>query len=491
MGRIRVLGGAAGAAFFLSLSLAAYAAGSAEPPAPLPSLSDVVARVMPSVVNVRVEMRRPGALETGNAALDNLLKRFLERGGQDTQGGDAAPAPEAHVTALGSGFIVDPAGYIATNDHLVESAARITVILQDNSHHRARIIGRDEGSDIALLKIDTAAPLPAVRWADSARAKVGDWVIAVGNPYGLGGTVTAGIVSGLARSLDDGPYDDFLQIDAPINRGNSGGPTFDLEGRVLGINTAIFSPTGGSVGIGFAIPATFAEDVVAQLRDKGHVDHGWIGADLQNITPNIAQSFGLDPDNPAGALVDDVAPDSPAAAAGLRQGDVILTIDAHPVREAHDLVRLVGAAPIGSRVMLMLRRGDRNIAMAAVVTTAPPPPAPAEHESAGSSEPPSGGPLGLELQPLTPQLRQKLAPPHSVDGVVVADVQPSSPAADIGLEPGDIIVAVDRSRVRSPADAQRRIETAVARGQILLLVNRRGGSHFLGENFERDREAAD
>ncbi len=487
MNRLRAIGGAVGAVLFLSV--AAHAA-AAEPPSPLPSLSGVVERIMPSVVNVRVEMRHAAAFETGDPALDSLLRRFLNRGGRVPQGDDGAPAPESRVTALGSGFIVDPAGYIATNDHLVEAAGRITVILQDNSHHRAIVVGRDEGSDIALLKIDTAAPLPTVRWADSARTKVGDWVIAVGNPYGLGGTVTAGIVSGLGRSLDDGPYDDFLQIDAPINRGNSGGPTFDLDGRVLGINTAIFSPSGGSVGIGFAIPATFAKDVVEQLRDKGRVDHGWIGVDLQNVTPNIAKSFGIDPDNPTGALVDDVTPGGPAARAGVRQGDVILTLNAHQVRLAHDFVRLVGTAPVGSRVMLMLRRGERDIAMAAIVAPAPPPPAPATGEGSGSSEPPAGGPLGLELQPLTPDLRQKLAPPHTVEGVVVADVRPASPAADIGLEPGDIIISVDHTRVRSPEEAARRIQSAVAQGQVLLLVSRHGGSHFLGENFERAGETS-
>ncbi len=488
MNRLRAIGGAAGAAFLLAL-----AAHAAERPAAaaMPSLSGVVERVMPSVVNVRVEMRRSGVPETGDRTLDSLLRRFLDRGGHGPTD-DIAPGPTGRGTALGSGFIVDPAGLIVTNEHLVEAAGRITVILQDNSRHRASIVGRDEGSDIALLKIDTARPLPAVRWADSERAKVGDWVIAVGNPYGLGGTVTAGIVSGLGRSLDDGPYDDFLQIDAPINRGNSGGPTFDLDGRVLGINTAIFSPSGGSVGIGFAIPASFAKDVVEQLRRKGRVDHGWLGVNLQNVTPNIAKSFGVDPDNPAGALVDDVVPDSPAAHAGVHQGDVILTVDAHPVRVAHDLVRLVGAAPVGSRVMLLLRRGGRTVAMPAIVAAAPAPPtlAAADGEGAGSSEPPSGGTLGLDLQPLTPELRHRLAPPHSVNGVVVTDVRPASPAATLGLEPGDIIVSVNRKSVRSPAEASRRIETAVAQGQVLLLVNRHGGSHFLGETFGRDGAAA-
>jgi serine protease Do len=489
MNRLRAMAGAAGAVFLL-----AQGALAAEPPAAVPSLSDVVEHVMPSVVNVRVEMRRPGVPETGDPALDSLLKRFLNRKGSAPQQDDAPPPPEGEggVTALGSGFIVDPAGLIATNDHLVESAGRIIVILHDNSRHRARIVGRDQGSDIALLKIDTSEPLPAVRWADSDHAKIGDWVIAVGNPYGLGGSVTAGIISGLGRSLDDGPYDDFLQIDAPINRGNSGGPTFDLDGRVLGINTAIFSPSGGSVGIGFAIPASFAKQVIEQLRTKGRVDHGWLGVSLQNLTPNIAPSFGLDPDNPAGAVVDDVAPDSPAARAGVRQGDVILTVDAHPVREAHDLVRIVGMAPVGSRVMLMLRRGGRNIAMPAMVGTAPPPPtlAAAEGEGAGSSEPPRGGPLGLDLQPLTPELRQRLAPPHAVDGVVVTEVRPASAGANLGLEPGDIIVSVDHKTVRSPEEASRRIEDGLAQGQILLLVNRHGGSHFLGANYERDRAAA-
>ena len=243
-------------------------------------------------------------------------------------------------------------------------------------------------------------------------------MIAIGNPYGLAGTVTAGIISARGRDIDEGPYDNFLQIDAPINRGNSGGPTFNLDGEVIGINTAIFSPSGGSVGIGFAIPASSARQVVTQLKAKGRVDHGWLGVTLQNVTPGIARSFAIDPANPAGALVDDVVRDSPAARAGLRQGDVILAVNGAPVRVAHDLPRLVDETSIGERVTLTLRRDgkDHNLAVLVGATPGPPRIAAADEESSGSSQPPDGA-LGMELQPLTPDLRRRLQLPKSVDGV--------------------------------------------------------------------------
>ncbi|MGH7091653.1 MAG: trypsin-like peptidase domain-containing protein, partial [Stellaceae bacterium] len=347
----------------------------------------------------------------------------------------------------------------------------------------ARLIGRDDASDIAVLKIAAPAPLPHVRWADSERAKVGDWVVAVGNPFGLGGTVTAGIISALGRDIDDGPYDDFLQIDAPINRGNSGGPTFDLDGRVLGINTAIFSPSGGSIGIGFAIPAKLASRIVRQLIAQGIVDHGWLGVTIQNVTPSIAGSFAIDPQQPVGALVDDVARGSPAARAGLRQGDVILAVGRMPVEAAHDLRRLVDQSGIGARVPLRVRRGGRDSWLTAVIGAAPETTAP-ETAGEGSSEPPRLS-LGLELDPLTPQLRQALALPYAVRGVLVVGVASGGAGDLLGLEVGDVIVAVSKRTVATPGDAARRLDAALAEGQVLVLVNRHGASHFLG--VARDR----
>src|SRR5438105_8544375 len=279
---------------------------------PLPSLAPLVERVSPAVVTVSAQISRevvarndqPGEESDQSTPFGDLLRRFQNRGTR---------SPEREVIGLGSGFIIDPSGYVVTNDHVAGNPGKITVILQDSSRHTAKVIGRDEKTDLALLKIDVPTKLPYVSWGDSEKAKVGDWVVAVGNPFGLGGTVTAGIISALGRDINEGPYDDFIQIDAPINRGNSGGPTFNLSGEVIGINTAIYSPSGGSVGIGFAVPSNTAKSVLAQLKEHGHVTRGWLGVAIQGITPSIAKGLGMNPDEPTGAIVASVTPNSPAA----------------------------------------------------------------------------------------------------------------------------------------------------------------------------------
>ncbi len=329
-----------------------------EPLVPLPSLAPLVQRVLPAVVSISARLNGDAATEAGQSAaegdqsspFDDLLRRFFENRG--------IPHPGREVMALGSGFIIDASGYIVTNNHVVGNSDKITVILQDNSRHPAKVIGRDEKTDLALLKIDAKDKLPFVTWGDSDQAKVGDWVMAVGNPFSLGGTVTAGIISALGRNLNEGPYDDFIQIDAPINRGNSGGPTFDLSGEVIGINTAIYSPSGGSVGIGFALPSNTAKGVVAQLKEHGHVTRSWLGVAVQGISPTIAKSLGINPDQPTGALVATVTPNSPAAKAGIKQGDVIpgraeARSDDPPRWQGNDAVRhdqrdaATGAAGVG------------------------------------------------------------------------------------------------------------------------------------------------
>jgi serine protease Do len=317
-------------------------------------------------------------------------------------------------------------------------------------------------------------------------------VIAVGNPFGLEGTVTAGIISARGRDIESGPFDNFLQIDAPINRGNSGGPTFNLDGEVLGINTAIYSPSGGSIGIGFAIPAAFARQVVSQLKAKGHVDHGWLGVSLQNMTPDLARGFAIDPANPVGAIVDDVVHDSPAARAGLRQGDVIVAVNGEAVRVAHDLPRLVGEDSVGARVTLTLRRDGKDQTLDAIIGAMPEPPRvadAAEEEGSGSSQPPNAG-LGMELQPLTADLRRRLQLPKSVEGVFVAELAPASPAASLGVKPGDVIVSIGRQKVTSPQDLTERLRRALAGGQVVMLVNRHGSSQFVGAALDDDRRAS-
>src|SRR6516225_3637035 len=365
---------------------------------PLPSFAPVVQGVMPTVVNVSAVQRasktaadqieaRPGRAKDQGAlrglppsALDELLRHFF-----DQQGRNGVPFPS---TALGSGFIVDPSGYVVTDEHVVANADKIMITFQDGGQYTARIVGRDALTDLALLKIDTERPLPHARWGDSDTVRVGDWVLAIGNPFGLDNTVSSGIISARGRDIHAGPYDDFLQIDAAINRGNSGGPTFDLSGDVIGINTAIYSPNAGSVGIGFAIPANLARPVVEQLKANGRVPRGWLGIQIQPVTAEIARNIGLA--NPAGALVAKVGAGSPAAAAGFEQGDVILSINGQEIRRMHDLPLVVAETPIGRIAAVTVWRRNAALALRPVIGEMPVNPAVAalsQEESGGRPSP--------------------------------------------------------------------------------------------------------
>lgn len=452
----------------------------------LPSLSPLVDRVMPAIVNISAQLNPQAAAALEDQGDDSdagpegmpfneLLRRFF----QNQEGDQGEGASAQVVTALGSGFIIDPNGYIATNNHVVAHASKVMVIFQDNSRHPAKVVGRDPLTDLALLKIETPHPLAYVEWGDSDDAKVGDWVVAVGNPFGLGGTVTAGIISALGRDIGSTDYENFLQIDAPINRGNSGGPTFDLSGQVIGINTAIFSPSGGSVGIGFAIPSSVAKAVFEQLKTTGHVDHGWLGVGIQNITPEIAQAFSL-PNETTGALVASVAADSPAAQAGLKQGDIITAINDQKIKDAHDLRRVVGGSQIGQKLELTVDRSGKEQTLAATVARLPANPEIASSQGQGvNGAEAAPAALGLEFGALTPALRKTLHVDKNVDGVVVTAIADDSPAQALGLAPGDIIVSVDQKQVTGPQDASAKLQAAVGKGQILLLVDHQGTPEFL------------
>jgi serine protease Do len=454
---------------------------------PLPSLAPLVERVVPAVVNISVELKEQAAAEgdgntdqqgsspfgPGGTPFDQFLKRFFEQPFQFR-------SPAEKVMALGSGFIIDPDGYIVTNNHVVANADKVTVIFQDNSRHSAKVIGRDQKTDIALLKIDTNRKLPYVTWGNSDQSKVGDWVVAVGNQFGLGGTVTAGIISALGRNINEGPYDDFLQIDAPINRGNSGGPTFDLHGQVIGINTAIYSPSGGSVGIGFAVPSNTAKYVVDELKEHGHVTWGWLGVAIQNVTPSIAKGLGLNPEQATGALVAAVTPDSPAARAGLKSGDIITAAGGHQIKTVHDLPRLVASTPVGSKLSLTVLSNGKEQTLEATVGELPQNVAAAEQKEQPATA------LGLELVPLTPELRSQLRVPKDVKGVVVARVAGDSPAGQLGVQLGDVIVSIDQKPATTPEEAAAQLKEAAAHGNILLLLNRHGNSEFVGLSVENN-----
>jgi serine protease Do len=298
------------------------------------------------------------------AALDELLRRFL-----DPRDRRAVSGPKVASVALGSGFIIDPSGYVVTDDHVVENAEKVTIVVQDATEYSARIVGRDPLTDLALLKIDAERPLSYVRWGDSDAARIGDWVLAIGNPFGLDNTVSSGIISGRGRDIHSGPYDDFLQIDAAMNRGNSGGPTFDLHGNVIGINTAIYSPNGGSVGIGFAIPANRAKPVLEQLRAYGKVARGWLGVQIQQITPELVQSLGLP--TAVGALVVKVGAGSPAATAGFEQGDVILSINGRDITRMRDLPLVIAETPIGRMAAITVWRRNAALTLRPVISEMP------------------------------------------------------------------------------------------------------------------------
>ncbi len=464
----------------LALAFVTFAGAASAASLPPETFADLAAKVTPAVVNISSTHHIAGSPNLGlpfdfppGSPFEQFFKQFRERQGGNRWGQD--------MTALGSGFIIDPSGYVVTNEHVIDEATEIHVTLNNGKDFPAKLIGADKKTDLALLKISSSSPLPYVSWGDSDAARVGDWVLAVGNPFGLGGTVTTGIISARGRDIHSGPFDDFLQIDASINRGNSGGPTFNLAGEVIGVNSAIATPNGGSVGIGFAIPSNMAKPVIEALRRSGHVARGWIGVAIQEITPELAQSLGLS--QTEGALVASVQPDGPAAAGRMRQGDVIVSFDGQPIKETRDLPRIVAATPAGKRVdVVVIRDGERKTLELTVgrmkeeqqVSSADEGPAPSTQNAAERL-------LGVQLAALTDQTRQQLGIDQDVQGVVVTDVAEGSPAAKQGLQQGDVIEQVARRKVTDPAEVNRLVAQAAAQNSqaVLLLVNRQGNELFL------------
>ncbi len=433
----------------------------------LPSFSDVVKQAKPAVVTVRVEAGQRTAGQVPGLPFDDpQLREFFERffgGVPNMPGPDRDDGPRRQ--GLGSGFIVDPSGLIVTNNHVVENAESITVILEDGDEFEAEVIGSDDKTDLAVLRVDAGRDLPTVDWGDSEAIEVGDWVVAIGNPFGFGGTVTAGIVSARGRNLHSGPYDDFIQFDAPINRGNSGGPLFDQEGKVIGVNTAIFSPSGGNVGVGFAIPAEQARKVTAALIDEGHVERGWLGVAIQPVTDEIAESLGLDAAE--GALVASVEEDGPAEEAGLRPGDVILDFGGTPIATLRDLTTAVADTQPGSEADLQVWRSGEAETVEVEVGEMP-----VEREArtrTGTEEPDSDlAALGLKVRP-------------AEGGLEVTRVDPASDAAEEGIEQGDVIVAVNQTPVRTLEELNAVLEEAdqANRRSVLMLVARDGEQRFV------------
>jgi serine protease Do len=435
------------------------------------SFADLVDQVIPAVVNVSSTQKVPQDQQMQD--LDEMFRDFLDR--REGQPNQPNQRPRGG-SSLGSGFIIDPAGYIVTNNHVIEDAEEIMVLTHDNEELKATIVGRDEKTDLALLKVDAKKPLPALKWGDSEALRIGDWVMAIGNPFGLGGSVTAGIVSARQRDINSGPYDDYIQTDASINRGNSGGPMFNMDGEVVGINTAIFSPTGGSVGIGFAIPSNLARPIISQIKEFGKPKRGWLGVRIQTVSPELAEGLRLK--EPKGALVASVTKDGPADKAGIKQGDVVLKFDGKEITQMRGLPRVVAETETNKTADVVIWRKGAEVTLQVKVGELT---EEAEQKTLASVEAqPSPSAtidlLGLKLSPITDELRAKYQIPGDAEGVVVVEVAENGPAAEKDLRPGDVIAEVDQKAVTSSQDVSQRVKAAQDNGYrvVTLLVNRGG-----------------
>jgi serine protease Do len=453
------------------------------------SFADMVEVLMPTVVNITTTQNMPQQgprlrdlpqLPPGSP-FEELFKEFFDHRGEEQQ--------KRRGTSLGSGFIVDPDGYVVTNNHVIQGAEDITVILRDDTQLKAKLIGSDSRADLAVLKVEppNKKPLPAVKFGNSDKVRVGDWVVAIGNPFGLGHSVTAGIISARGRALSDS-LDDYLQTDAAINKGNSGGPLFNAEGEVIGVNTAIYSPSGTNAGLAFSIPSNFVKQITDQLREFGRVRRGWIGVSYQSVTDDIADSFGLD--RARGVLVANVVADGPAAKAGIKRNDIILTFGGQEVPDLRRFPRLVANARVGSTVditifrqgkeqALKLRIGEQDEAekqnASAQGGSAPNKKAAPDQQVSSTVEQ-----LGLTLQKVSDQLREKFGLSDNVKGVIVTRVAPDSPAAEKQLQAGDVILEVDQKPVTTPQEVSDIVAKLQAQKKrsVLLFVERQGDPRF-------------
>ena len=445
---------------------------------PSKGFADLVDRVMPAVVSVQVKYANVAATEEddqGDAqkqmpnGMEEFFKQFpqfRDLPGMNGQGGNEDKHPRGGM-AMGSGFIISADGYAVTNNHVVKDADEVSVTMKDGTEYKASVIGTDPKTDLALIKIKADGKKFDHVSFTKEEPRVGDWVMAVGNPFGLGGTVTTGIVSALGRDIGSGPYDNFMQIDAAINRGNSGGPAFNLEGEVVGINTAIFSPSGGSVGIGFAIPASTAENVIESLKENGKVTRGWLGVQIQPVTEDIAESLGLK--EAKGAIVANVTDDSPALAAGIKQGDTILKLDGKEISDSRDLSRKVAGIKPGDTVPMSVVRDGKTVELEVKIGTMPDDPKLASSDAGKGDSEKSVSLAALGL---------KVAPAQDGAGVTVLEVAPDSAAAERGLKAGDTILEVAGTEVHAPSDVRAALK-ANDKKRVLMLVKTDDGQRFI------------
>ncbi|HEX4237633.1 MAG TPA: Do family serine endopeptidase [Xanthobacteraceae bacterium] len=457
------------------------------------NIADVAEQVIDAVVNISTSQKvDPRVTEMPDLPPGSPMEEFFDQFFKNRRGGGGGGNEQTprRINSLGSGFIIDASGLVVTNNHVIADADEINVILNDGTKLKATLVGKDNKSDLALLRVHSDKPIKAVKFGDSDKLRLGEWVIAIGNPFSLGGSVTAGIVSARNRDINSGPYDNYIQTDAAINRGNSGGPLFNLNGEVVGVNTAIISPSGGSIGIGFAVPSNSAVAVIDQLRQFGETRRGWLGVRIQQVTDDIAESLNIAP--PRGALVAGVDDKGPAKPAGIEPGDVVVSFDGHDVKEMHDLPRVVADTPVGKVVdVVVIRKGkqethkvtvgrlqdNEKVAEASVKQEAPPDKSVVQKT------------LGLELSELSDDQRRKFKIKSAVSGVLVTGVDASVAMADPDkrLAPGDVIVEVQYQTVASPADMQKRVDQLKGQGKkiaVLLVSNGNGDTRFVALNLQ-------
>jgi len=460
------------------------------------SVADLAERLQPAVVNISTKqaVKRQRSVPLPNLPEDSPFRDFFEdffdkQKPKNKQKKSPGKRRGRNVSSLGSGFVIDASGIIITNNHVIDKADEIEVIFTDGKKLKAKVLGRDKKTDIAVLKVEPKEPLIAVKLGDSKVLRVGDWVMAIGNPFGLGGSVSLGIVSARNRDINSGPYDDFIQTDAAINKGNSGGPLFNMDGEVVGINTAIISPSGGSIGIGFSIPSSTATRVIDQLREFGETRRGWLGVRIQSVTDDLAESLGLK--DSKGALVADLTETGPAEKAGMKPGDVIVEFDGQPVNKLSDLPRIVARAPVGKQVdVVVIRKGDKKhigVTLGRLEDGEKLIAKKVKNKQGGSSE--TVKVLGMKLGGIDDAARTKYKLSDTAKGIVVTEVDPDSVAAEKGIAAGDVIAEAGEKELAAPADFEKRVKELKkeGRGSILLLVLKtaRGGDpHFIALRLE-------
>ena len=489
------------AALLLALVLALPLAPSASATGPT-SVADLAEKLLGSVVNIstrqnvggtRGPSRGPSPRAPDGSPFQEFFDDFFQQGPRRGPGGPRRRGPNRRGSSLGSGFVIDADGFIVTNNHVIAEADEITVEFTDGSKLKAEVVGVDKKTDIAVLKVEPTKPLKAVPFGNSGTARIGDWVMAIGNPFGQGGTVTLGIISATKRDIRSGPYDNFIQTDASINRGNSGGPLFNMDGEVIGINTAIISPSGGSIGIGFSIPSNLATGVIRQLREFGETRRGWLGVSIQPVTPDIAESLGMD--NAQGALVAGLTPGGPAERSKLKTGDVIVTFDGKPIRTLRELPRVVAETPVGKEVdVVVLRKGNRETVGVTLGRLED-----GERLALNDDDDALGGNgdddgsdapaaptstrlLGLTLNELTDEARERFSLGSDAKGVLIEEVAENSAAYEKGVRAGNLVVEVAQEEVSTPDDVRKRVKSLRDGGRknaLLLIANASGDLQFV------------